>query len=674
MQYNKFLQSQSDLANILLNESNDMMFILNIDNNDTQIVYSNSKAIETLGYTLDEMNQIGIDSFREPIDENHPFGEHVKRLKSQGSLTNYALLTCKDGRKFPVEVNAKTIENNNQTYSISIVRDITDRFNYEQKLQLSIQKKSKELNQNISRLESYKLAMDINSIVTISDKHGKITYANEKFYEVTGFTEDEVIGKSHNIVRHPDTPDEVFKDMWSCIKNKKVWTGELKNLTKDGRTYIVQVVIVPILDHNGNIIEYIATRYEITQIIQKQKHIETLAKTDSLTGLYNRIYLNETLKNTTYGSLALVDINRFHEINDFYGESVGDSVIKLFSKILKSRLQDKYMLFHLSGDNFIIFNRDISRDIFINDMVNINSFLNKETLKIDNKNFYLNTTMSLSFDDPKSLLSSVHIANTYAKQNALEFNIYTPDNPLEKEYKSNLTWTLKIKKAIEEDRITVFFQPIVNTMNRKIDKYEALVRMIGEDGEIISPYKFLDKAKKSNQYTQITQIVMKKSFKEIIEKDISCSINLTIEDIQSSSVREYIYTSLKAIQNCEKIIFELVESEGIENFEDVNIFIKKIKSFGCKLAIDDFGTGYSNFEYLLKLNADIIKIDGSLIKEIDINEDYYSIVQAIVTFAKAKNLDVVAEFVSSEAIHEKIKSLGIKYSQGYLFGEPKPME
>lgn len=155
--------------------------------------------------------------------------------------------------------------------------------------------------------------------------------------------------------------------------------------------------------------------------------------------------------------------------------------------------------------------------------------------------------------------------------------------------------------------------------------------------------------------------------------DLKCSINITIEDMQNEDIKQYIYDKLDEFEKCKNITFELVESEGIENFDEVDEFIKVIKSYGCKLAIDDFGTGYSNFEYLLKLNADIIKIDGSLIKEIDKNQDYYDIVKTIVSFAKIKNLKVVAEYVSSQAIYDKVLELDIEYSQGYFFAEPKPL-
>jgi diguanylate cyclase (GGDEF)-like protein/PAS domain S-box-containing protein len=672
---NDFFQTKDELFKAFLENTRDMLFISQVDKSKVEIVYANETAKTKLGYTLEEFNEIGIESFRKPLVESKSFAEHIKNLKIEGSVTDYATLISKDNKEFPVEINAKIVSYEDIDYNIAIARDITDRLMYETQLEQEIEKKTKELSENIHQLQSYKDAMDMNSIVTISDPQGKIKYANDKFCEVCGYEREEVIGKNHNIVRHPDEPKEVFKDMWETLLAKKIWRGKLRNLTKDGRTYVVQAVIVPVVDNNNDVLEYIATRYEITDIINKQEKIELLLKTDALTGLYNRFYLNETLNSAnSKASVALIDINRFHEINDFYGDEVGDEVIKKLSNILDKRLKHHYLLFHLSGDEFIVFNKDMQRDLFIDEMIETNRFLNTKTLKIKEKKFYLNTTIVLSFEAKENLIPSVHLAKTYAKQNGLNFNIYTDQNPLEKEYKSNLTWSNRIKKAIQDDRITVFFQPIVDSKTKEIIKYESLVRMIGTDDEIISPFFFLDKAKKSNQYTQITKIVIDKTLDAMTKHNIKCSLNITIEDVKNIGTKDYIFEKLEDFDRCEDITFELVESEGINNFDEVNDFIKDIKAYGCKLAIDDFGTGYSNFEYLLKLNADIIKIDGSLIKEIDKNQDHCDIVKTIVSFAKIKGLKVVAEFVSSDAIHQKIKELDIEYSQGYLFSEPKPME
>ncbi|WP_373073135.1 EAL domain-containing protein [Sulfurimonas sp.] len=672
---NNFFHERDDLFKTFLDNTHDMLFILKIADNGVDIVYANDTAKNKLGYSLKEMNDLGIENFRKPLLNSGSFSEHIENLKSKGIETDYATLTCKDKTEFPIEVNAKIIHHDNVDYNVAVVRDITDRLDYETQLEKEIESKTKKLNENIHQLKSYKDAMDENSIVTISDPQGKIKYANDKFYEICGFEKDEVIGKNHNIVRHPDVPKEVFTDMWNTIQSKKIWRGKLKNLTKDGRTYVVQAVIVPVLDDNEEISEYIATRYEITDIVNKQEKIENLLITDGLTGLYNRFHLNETIHSAgSNASIALIDINSFHEINDFYGDEIGDKVIVKLSNILSKRLKNNYKLFHLSGDEFIVFNDGIERDIFIAEMIDVNNLLNTKTLTINDKTFYLNTTVVLSFEAQDNLIPSVHLAKTFAKQNGLNFNIYTNENPLEKEYKSNLTWSNRIKQAINDDRITVFFQPIVDTNTQEIIKYESLVRMISIDNEIISPYFFLDKAKKSNQYNKITQIVIDKTLDAMTKYGIKCSINLTIEDIQNEQTKYYVYEKFEEFDRCEDIALELVESEGIENFDEVNEFITTIKSYGCKVAIDDFGTGYSNFEYLLKLNADTIKIDGSLIKEIDENQDHYDIVKTIVSFAKIKNLKVVAEFVSSESIHEKIKELNIDYSQGYLFSEPKPME
>ncbi|MGD9719521.1 MAG: EAL domain-containing protein, partial [Sulfurimonadaceae bacterium] len=320
------------------------------------------------------------------------------------------------------------------------------------------------------------------------------------------------------------------------------------------------------------------------------------------------------------------------------------------------------------------FSDTLSKEQFIDEMVRLNTFLSNKILIIDHKIFYINTTVALSFEHPSQLLSSVNLANRYAKLKGLSFNIFSHETSLEEEYKSNLEWIYKIRKALLEDRFTVFFQPIVDTKTKETRKYEALVRMIDEEGKIISPFFFLDKAKKSNQYVEITKKVIEKAIFMVNTKGIRCGINLTIEDIESSMVKNFIFEMLEGCNAPQNIAFELVESEGIENFTEVNEFIQKIKSYGCTLAIDDFGTGYSNFEYLLKLNADTIKIDGSLIKDIDVNEDKYDIVKTIVGFAKTKNLKVVAEFVSSGAIYEEIKKLEIDFCQGYFFGEPKPFD
>jgi len=548
-----------------------------------------------------------------------------------------------------------------------------DKTNYIKELEEKVNEKTKELQHTITKLKSYTRALDENSIVSISDTKGKIKYVNDKFCEVTGFTKEELIGKPHSIIKHEDMSKEVFKDMWKTISNKKVWHGQIKNKKKDGTPYIVQSAIIPILNSEGEIEEYIATRYEITELYEKNKEISKLARTDYLTGLGNRFKLNETIKSIQKASIALIDINDFHEINDFYGDKVGDEVIIQFAKLLEKQLDSTYDIFHLQGDEFVILNTQVSQNDFKIMMKTLNKFFTSKPIIDGEKQFYISTTISLSFETANLLVSTAHLAHTYAKENGILYNIYSYETSPEKDYANNFNWLSKIKKAIKDDKIKVFFQPIVDTNTQEVFKYEALVRLIDEEGKIISPYFFLDISKKANYYNQIAKIVIKQSIEAVKILNTPISINVTIEDITNKKTKEFLFEELENCPYCDKITFELVESESIENFEEVNQVIQHIKSFGCSLAIDDFGTGYSNFEYLLKLNADIIKIDGSMIKDIDTNQDNYDIVKTIVSFAKIKNLQVVAEFVSSESIYEKMKQLEIDYCQGYYFGAAEPL-
>lgn len=670
----EFEKNQTKLFNNLISDSKDMIIIEQmIDDENSKVVYLNNAVKEALLYNLDEIEEVGLENIAEPLETSNIFKTHLNDLKDYQGSNDYFVFTSKDNRLIPTEISVKTITYNSLNYRVSLVRNISHRFEYINRLEDSVKEKTSQLEETLRKLKSYKEAMDNNSIVSVADRNGFIKYVNDKFCEVTGYSKEELIGQPHSIVRHPDTKDEVFKKMWETIKNKKIWKGELKNKKKNGDYYVVQSSIVPILDSNGEVEEYIATRYEITELYDKNREISKLANVDLLTGLENRISLNNKLDEVKKAFIAMIDLNGFHEINDFYGEKTGDKVIKRFAERLKEEIKEKYQLFHLNGDEFIILNTTkLNKETFKKDMRALMLKLNQESLSFDDKIFYLNTSISISYEEPKNLFSTVNLAHTFAKENNIRFNIYSYETSLEREYENNFKWVTKIKKAIEDDRIKVFFQPIVDTKTKEIVKYESLVRLIDTDEKVISPYFFLDIAKKSNHYRKITQVVIEQSIETAQKRNVEVSINITIEDIENKVLREYIYEKLENCTCCENITFELVESEGIENFDEINNVIKKLKSFGCKLAIDDFGTGYSNFEYLLKLNADIIKIDGSLIREIDTNMDRYLIVQTIVSFAKTKNLDVVAEFVSSEAIYEKILDLGIDYSQGYYFGEPKP--
>ncbi len=535
---------------------------------------------------------------------------------------------------------------------------------------IKIKKKNEKLKIENHILRQYKNAIDESNIVSISDLKGNITYVNDKFCEVTLYTKEEVINKPHSLLKGEDSK-KIFEKLWETIKSKKIWQGVLKNKKKNGDFYYVNSTIMPILDENNEIIEYIAIRHEITELVHKSKELEKNLREDLLTKKGNRYKLLEDISLSSKPYLALLDINRFSEINDFYGHAVGDKVLKIIAKTIKEQLPNSnYILYRVYSDEFAVLVDNESKEDFLKNIKQISENISSKPIKINHKELYIQTTYNISFEDKENLIETANMIKKYSKTNK-NVTIYDKSLELEKIYEKNIFWTLKIKKALEEDRIVPYYQAIYNLETNKIEKYESLMRLIKEDGSVISPYYFLEISKKSKQYLKLTKRIIRKSFEYFKDKDFEFSVNLTIKDIKNHEVSSFIIEKLKEYNLASKVVFEIVESEGIDNFEEINNFIDKVKELGCKIAIDDFGSGYSNFEYLIKLNADYIKIDGSLIKDILVNKNNQEIVITIIDFAKRQGFKTIAEFVSSKEIFDKVKELGVDYAQGYYIGEPK---
>jgi diguanylate cyclase (GGDEF)-like protein len=392
---------------------------------------------------------------------------------------------------------------------------------------------------------------------------------------------------------------------------------------------------------------------------------------DSLTGLENRRRLTEKLEEKKNVFLMIINIDAFQEINDLYGDPAGDSILKEFAHFLKEIMPEKEGLYRLHSDEFAhICTRGMDMDEFKIFVSFLSEKITQKSFKIDEKSeVSLSATMGISYGS-EMLLVNADVALKLAKKTKKNYVIYDSSMAMTKEYEKNFDWTKRLKKAIEEDKIVPVFQPIVDTKTEKIVKYEALMRMMDDHGLYIAPIHFLELAKKNKLYHQLTKIMIEKTFKKFEDLPYFVSINISVEDILNKEIYTYILKKLDDSGIGHKIVFEIIESEGIENFDKVFEFIVNVKRYGAKISIDDFGTGYSNFEYLMKLKVDYIKIDGSMIKNIDSDKNSQMITKSIVSFAKNMNIKTVAEFVHSKNVFEKVKELDVDYSQGYYFGEP----
>ena len=532
---------------------------------------------------------------------------------------------------------------------------------------------TKNLHNTISYLESYKNNIDNNLIVTKTDLDGIITFANDNFYKMTGYSASEVIGSKHNINRHPDTSTKVFKDLWQTILSKKTWHGTLRNRKKDGSDYWIDTTISPILNKDNEIVEFIAIRHNITELIEHQGELEKLLYTDALTSLSNRNALLKELESQNKFSLILIDIDSFSHINHLYGEDFGNKVLIRFTEFLAIHTYDKvvYKIYRLAADQFAILSKEKDPQIIQKYSKKLLEKNNSNTIVIGEQDISLSLTLALSIRENNLLLSTANMALLAARKYSKNVMIYTDQLSLSDQYKNNLKWIKEIKEAIKEDRITMYFQPIIDNMQKGAKKYETLIRLIKKDGEVVTPFYFLEIAKKSKLYTNLSKIVVKKSFEAFKNNDYEFSINLTIDDILDQEFYTYLVSILEEYNISDRVIFEIVESEDIKDFDEVENFITKIKAYGCRISIDDFGTGYSNFEHLMRLQADFIKIDGSIIKKIVKDKRSALITSVIVAFAKGMNIQTIGEFVETKEINDKLIELGVDKSQGYFFDKPK---
>lgn len=520
-------------------------------------------------------------------------------------------------------------------------------------------------------LNEYKRAVDLGTIVSIGDLNGIIKYANEEFIKSSGYSEEELIGRPHNLLRHPETPKTVFKEMWSDISNKKCWKGLVKNRAKDGTSFYVKLTVVPVLDEDDNIFEYIGIREDVTELVKSQKELKEMFFTDSLTSLSNRFRLLEDLRHCEHPFIGILNINDFKQINDFYGDKIGDAVlINLANLLVDYSYAHNYKLYRNHADEFVLLcDKDEADEVFINNLRQIITRENNTHFDVDSNEIHIGISAGVSFD--KQDIIYADLALKEAKKENRSLVIYNENLNIRQVLENNMIWNKKIKIALDSNKIKIALQPIIDIFSNQITKYEALVRLIDEDGNVISPAVFLPIAKQTRLYLEITKRVTKQVFEALNELDCAVSLNITAADIVDEDTRRFILNQIKQSKHSNRLIIELVESEGIETFDVVNEFLKEIKGHGCKIAIDDFGTGYSNFEYLIKLNVDYIKIDGSMIKNLYIDANTFNVVQTIVEFAKKQSLQVVAEFVSNQNIFDTVKSLDIDFAQGYFIDEPR---
>ncbi|MFK5880624.1 MAG: sensor domain-containing phosphodiesterase [Sulfurospirillum sp.] len=534
--------------------------------------------------------------------------------------------------------------------------------------------KENEENEEKNPKQAYLDAFENSSSLAKFNEDFTINYVNRSFCQLTLCSKDECLGRTLDdfLINQAEIKNEIYE----TLKYDQSWEGVLYLKIPFGEQVYIKCSIIPIRNDQNSSKEYLLIGHDLTELMIVKKVIHENTFIDSHTKLSNRMQLIKDKLNFNQRqnlTLIILNIDSFQAINSIYGNEFGDEVLVATAQWLKDNLPVKNSkLYKFEADVYAIlipfsYNKDELK-IYLKSISKKITEDGLRCLSID-----VNISFTIGAAQGKiNLLKLSSIAYKEAKKNKKTYIIYDSTSNKEEEYLQNIKTINILKKSLKDDMVIPYYQPIMDVKTKKIDKYETLMRIKKENDSILSPYEFLEIAKHSKLYPSLSRSLIKKAFDNFKHSSNEFSINLSFLDILNQKTMNFILDILNEYDIGSWVVFEILESEGIDNYDIVLKFIEMAKSYGAKIAIDDFGSGYSNFERIVKLQPDYIKIDGSIIKNIDKNEDMRIISQTIVDFAQKLGVKTIAEYVHSKTILDIVTYMGVDYAQGYYIGKPAP--
>ncbi len=558
-------------------------------------------------------------------------------------------------------------------------------FNGFNEMQQVIQKTNQDL-------KNQKYALDEHSIVAVTNLDGDITYVNQKFIDLSGYSKEELLGQNHRLINSGKHPRDFFRKMYKAITAGKVWHGVICNKTKSGQLYWVETTIVPLMGTDGKPKSYISIRTEVTQLIAVRKKAEYLSRHDVLTGLPNRFQVEEHLKraiararrNSSILAMIYMDLNKFKAINDTLGHEIGDKVLKTVAKRLSDCFRKTDFLARHGGDEFIAIIEDVHNEIELSHLFNKIIQTIEEPIFVADKQLYIGISMGISIyptdaQDSKTLFSHADFAMYKAKDNHhSNYQFYTKD--LNEKVLRRYTLESDLRTALNEDKLYCVFQPKVNIHTKEVMGAEVLIRWPQEDGSFISPAEFIPIAESCGLINSIWEIVLNSAIKMIKELErlkITLPLAVNVSPIQfnyGSLCRDIISALDNHTLSMHNLQIEITEGLLIDNNTKARNTLNKLSRQGILIAIDDFGTGYSSLKYLKEFPIHYVKLDLSFISGIGFNKDDEKLIQTMIKMARSLGKKVIAEGVENQHQLDFLIQNGCHYAQGYFYSKPLKAE
>ncbi|MDP3059276.1 MAG: EAL domain-containing protein [Methylotenera sp.] len=532
----------------------------------------------------------------------------------------------------------------------------------------------------------------------VTNSKNVILRVNHAFTQITGYSAEDVIGKTPKLLSSGQQDKHFYAAMWESIKYTGVWEGEIWNRRKSGEVYPEHLSITAVKDEDGIVTNYVATLTDITLSKAASDEIQNLAFYDPLTQLPNRRLLIDRLKQALAasarsgqrGAILFLDLDHFKALNDTLGHDVGDLLLKQVSQRLVNSVREGDTVARFGGDEFVVLLEDLSDQTL--EAAKQTETIAEKIIAALNQPYLLgahehHSTPSMGasvFNDHAAevdtILKQADIAMYQAKdsgRNTLRFF----DPKMQEVISSRANLEHELRKAIEQQQFELYYQIQVDNTNSAIGA-EALIRWHHPERGMISPYDFITLAEETGLIIPIGRWVLESACAQLklwkqnpLTRDLMLSINVSAKQFFQSDFVELVQATLLQHEvDPKRFKIELTETMLVENIHDIIIKMDKLSKIGIRFSLDDFGTGYSSLQYLKKLPLNQLKIDQSFVRDIVTDASDRAIVRTIIIMAHSLDINVIAEGVETAEQKQYLLDNDCKHYQGYLFSKPIPID
>ena len=532
----------------------------------------------------------------------------------------------------------------------------------------------------------------------ITDYNHMIIQGNHAFTIITGYTTEELIGKSAQILSLGLHDSKFYADMWKKINATDVWNGEILNRRKNGEIFPVHLTITAVKDQKGSITNYVSTFHDITKNKEAEEEIKYLAFNDPLTQLPNRRLLTDRLQHAfsscertgKEGALLFIDLDNFKTLNDTLGHDIGDLLLQQVAQRLKTCVREGDTVARFGGDEFVVILEGLSehaleaasqtKDVGEKILVTLSHTYQLRKHEYHSTPSIGATLFSGKYDAIDELFKQADIAMYQAKK-AGRNNLRFFDPQMQQVINARMLLEKELTQALASQQFELHYQIQVDSANHALGA-EALIRWIHPERGMVPPSNFIPLAEECGLILPIGQWVLntacaqlKKWQLEKLTRALTLSVNVSAKQFRQPNFIAQVKTALQNYAvNPELLKLELTESMLLDDLEDTISTMNTLHEIGVKFSLDDFGTGFSSLLYLKRLPLDQLKIDQSFVRDIASDSSDKAIVRTIIAMAESLNLGIIAEGVESDDQLQILKSKGCKQFQGYLFSKPIPIE